>query len=157
MSCAGRRRGIGAIVLIALFAPLLFDLLLESDAEAIEALLDRAVVGLEDRDVAAALQTLSDDFQGTVNGRKLADLDQLQQRLEALFDSVVELRIELDETQVEVDRDEASVDCRGVALFRGKGGGFPANFEIRAALRRDPERGWLLIGLEKASVRPGLR
>jgi hypothetical protein len=133
-----RTHCLGVLVLAALAAPLLIDLLWQSDEEAIQELFRELAVAAEARDADAMLSRLSADFSVAPEVRGYRSPEDLRRFLE----EVEELRVEIVSLEVQVEgyRAESALTCFVLLRTSGMRGGL--DLKASCELRRAPEGGF---------------
>lgn len=142
-----RTHWLGALVLVGLGAPLLVDLLWQSDEEAIQELYRELSSAAEQRDAEGILARCSEDFSVASTVRGYREPDDLRRFLSA----VEELRAEIVNLEIEVDgsRAESALTC--FVLLRTSW--MQGALEVKASceLRRAPDGRWEISELQSLS------
>lgn len=149
-----RRVRLGALCLLGLALPLLLDLLIETDEEAIESLLNRSVRCITEGPLDDLEATVLESFEA--RDLRLRSRDELVERLQRETGKFEHLRVDLDEVAIEEDAPGARARIRGLFLARARGLSAVARFELELALVRGEEGGWWIGSCLRFRISPGL-
>jgi ketosteroid isomerase-like protein len=147
-------RRLGLLFVLVLIAPFLIDVLITTDEERVEGVIEQCVAALQERSVPGVMECVSEDFVGSE--ASLGTKELAADRLERVLGPVDELRIETDIAELIVEEGRASLHLQGILLVRFREGASPARFRVSLALRPDAEGRWKIHGSSAFQVSLGL-